>query len=59
MSGPGRGAGVLWSMHPGILVLAGGFAATLSANFALIAGAAVLAIGYARSSAAFAPARVS
>lgn len=59
MSGPGRGAGVLWSMHPGIAVLAGGFAATLSANFALIGGAVVLAIGYARSSAAFAPAKVT
>lgn len=59
MSGPGRGAGVLWSMHPGIVVLAGGFAATLGSNPALLAGAVVLAIGYARSSAAFAPARVS
>lgn len=59
MSGPGRGAGVLWSMHPGIVVLAGGFAATLGSNPALVAGAVVLAIGYARSSAAFAPAKVS
>lgn len=58
MSGPGRGGGVLWAMHPGIVVLAGAFAATLSPGTAVIAGAAVLAIGYARSSAAFAPARV-
>lgn len=58
MSGPGRGGGVLWAMHPGIVVLAGGFAATLSPGAAVIAGAIVLAIGYARSSAAFAPARV-
>ncbi|WP_446666439.1 hypothetical protein [Flexivirga sp. B27] len=58
MSGPGRGGGVLWAMHPGIVVLAGAFAATLGASTAVIAGAAVAAIGYARSSAAFAPARV-
>lgn len=59
MAGPGRGAGVLWSMHPGIVVLAGGFAATLGPDIALMAGAVVAAIGYARSSAAFAPARIS
>ncbi|GGB32058.1 hypothetical protein GCM10011492_23440 [Flexivirga endophytica] len=59
MSGPGRGGGVLWAMHPGIVVLAGGFAATLGAGTAVMAGAVVLAIGYSRSSAAFAPARVN
>lgn len=58
MSGPGRGGGVLWAMHPGIVVLAGGFAATLGSGTAVLAGAIVLAIGYARSSAAFAPARI-
>lgn len=57
-SGPGRGVGLLWSMHPGIVVLAGGFAATLSPSTAIIAGAVALSIGYARSSSAFAPARV-
>lgn len=57
-TGPGRGMGVLWTMHPGIVVLAGGFAATLSPSTAVIAGAVALAIGYARSSAAFAPARI-
>lgn len=58
-TGPGRGMGVLWAMHPGIVVLAGGFAATLAPSTAVIAGAVVLAIGYARSSAAFSPARIS
>lgn len=58
-TGPGRGVGVLWAMHPGIVVLAGGFAATLSPGTAVMAGAVGLAIGYARSSAAFAPARIS
>lgn len=57
-TGPGRGVGVLWAMHPGIVVLAGGFAATLSPSTAVAAGAAALAIGYARSSAAFSPARI-
>lgn len=56
-SGPGRGAGVLWAMHPGIVVLAGGFAAALAPGTAVTAGAVALAIGYARSSAAFSPAR--
>ena len=57
-TGPGRGMGVLWAMHPGIVVLAGGFAATLSPSTAVIAGAVAVVIGYARSSAAFAPARI-
>ncbi|RNI19030.1 hypothetical protein [Flexivirga caeni] len=56
-SGPGRGMAVLWAMHPGIVVLAGGFAATLGSGPAILAGAAALGIGYARSNSAFAPAR--
>lgn len=57
-TGPGRGVGVLWAMHPGIVVLAGGFAATLGAGTAVIAGAVAVWIGYARSASRFAPARI-
>ncbi|NNG38319.1 hypothetical protein HJ588_03395 [Flexivirga sp. ID2601S] len=58
LTGPGRGAGALWAMHPAILALAAGFGMTLGASTAVLAGLLLLAIGYARAAARFAPARV-
>ncbi|WP_265442763.1 hypothetical protein [Flexivirga meconopsidis] len=56
LTGPGRGAGALWAMHPAILALAAGFGMTLGASTAVVVGLLLLAIGYARAAARFAPA---
>lgn len=59
ISGPGRGVGLLWAMHPALAVLVAGFAATQGPLTALLAGAALAGLGVSRMNSRCAPAHLS